>query len=113
MKYAVATRPVVDIREDQDQYIIEAELPGFNEELINLSVKDNLLTIEAEEEKEEKEVLYLIRERRFRSFKRSFVLPKDADSKAIHAEFENGLLNLSIPKKEEAKPISIKIEKRK
>ncbi|MDC7224832.1 MAG: Hsp20/alpha crystallin family protein [Spirochaetales bacterium] len=114
---AAARVPAVDITESEKGYEIFAELPGFSEDELNLQVKDNLLTITAEkmeeakkEEKDEKdEVRYLKRERSLRSFKRSFYLPKDATSENIEAVFKDGLLTLSIAKKEEAKPLAIKV----
>lgn len=106
--------PLVNIREEKDQYVIEAELPGFSEKDLTVNVKDNLLTLKAskEEEVQKTEVKYLLRERKSRSFERSFVLPRDVDSKQIKAAFEQGVLTVELAKKEEAKPFSIKINKK-
>ncbi|MDC7220601.1 MAG: Hsp20/alpha crystallin family protein [Spirochaetales bacterium] len=115
-KTAASRVPAVDITESEKGYEIVAELPGFSEEELDLQVKDNLLTITAEKmEKAEKkdeadEVRYLKRERSVKSFKRSFYLPKDATNESIEAVFKNGLLSLSIAKKEEAKPMAIKVK---
>ena len=106
----------VDVIEDGDQYQVSAELPGFAESEVDVTLNDNLLVISAAkkvEEKEESEVVdtakYLLRERSEGQYKRSFALPKDADREAIKANLKDGVLNLSIGKKPEAKPLSIKI----
>lgn len=113
-----ATRvPAVDIVESEKGYEIMAELPGFSEDELDIKVKDNLLTISAQrlEQSEKKESVekaeknYLKRERASHSFKRSFYLPKDASAESIEAVFNQGLLSLNIGKKEEAKPLSIKV----
>ena len=114
---AAARVPAVDIIETEKGYEIAAELPGFAEDELDIQVKENLLTISAEkmaeakkeESDETEEVRYLKRERPAHSFKRSFYLPKDATSENIEAVFSNGLLTLSIAKKEEAKPLAIKV----
>jgi HSP20 family protein len=115
---AAARVPAVDITESEKGYEIVAELPGFSEDELNLQVKDNLLTISAEkmveakkeEKDEQEEVRYLKRERSIKSFKRSFYLPKDATNENIEAVFKDGLLSLSVGKKEEAKPLAIKVK---
>ena len=112
--------PAVDITETEKGYEITAELPGFSENELDIQVKENLLTISAdkmaeakkEESDEKAEIRYLKKERSALSFKRSFYLPKDATSENIEAVFANGLLILSIAKKEEAKPLAIKVKTR-
>ncbi len=112
--------PAVDITETEKGYEITAELPGFSENELDIQVKENLLTISAdkmteakkEESDEKAEIRYLKKERSALSFKRSFYLPKDATSENIEAVFANGLLTLSIAKKEEAKPLAIKVKTR-
>lgn len=102
----------VDVVEDGDHYIVSAELPGFTEEEVDITLNDNLMVISAqkkEEENQENAPKYLIRERAEGQFKRSFALPKDADRDSIKATLKEGLLNLTIGKKPEAKPMSIKI----
>lgn len=103
----------VDVIEENDQYLVSAELPGFTEEEVDVTLNDNLMVITAsrkkEEGTEEESVKYLIRERVEGQYKRSFSLPKDADREAIKATLKEGVLNLSIGKKPEAKPMSIKI----
>ena len=109
---AKPSTPRVDIREDENDYVLEMELPGLSEKDVEVKIEDTLLTIsskEAEDQSEEK-AKYLLRERRSRSFSRSFVLPKDADRDKIEAAFSNGLLNLSISKRPETKPKTIEIK---
>ena len=105
----------VDIREEDGTYLLEAELPGLTEKDIDVKVENDLLQIESkkEESKEEKKQGYLVRERRSSSYHRSFVLPKDADREKIEANFQNGLLTLSIPKTEAAKPRKIQVKNAK
>jgi HSP20 family protein len=110
--------PAVDVREKGDAYIVEAELPGYEEKDIEVHVEGGNLTIESkrEEEKEQKENdknpkngTYLIRERRSNSFSRSFKLPDNADSDRVSAAFKNGLLSLEIKKRGEAQKRLIQI----
>ena len=109
--------PSVDVRETDKAYIIEAELPGFTEKDIEIKLDGGNLTIksmtmensENTEGKEEKKDNYLIKERRFSSFSRSFVLPENTDREGIKASFKNGILSLEINKKEEAKARIIEI----
>ncbi len=105
--------PSVDVREEEGRYLLEAELPGLTEKDIDVKVEDNLLTITSarEMEQEEKKNGYLMKERRSASFRRSFVLPKDAEKEKIEASFKNGLLTLEIPKTEQAKPRKIDVKK--
>jgi HSP20 family protein len=104
--------PSVDVRESEDGYLMEAELPGLTEEDVELKIEDNILTLSSRkaESKEEDKNGYLIRERRSAEFCRTFVLPKDVDRENIKAEFKNGLLAVSIPKAPEAKPRKIDVK---
>ena len=106
----------VDVIEDGDQYQVSAELPGFSESEVDVTLNDNLMVISAAKKVEEKEesnvedsFKYLLKERAEGQYKRSFALPKDADREEIKASLKDGVLNLSIGKKPEAKPLSIKI----
>jgi HSP20 family molecular chaperone IbpA len=109
-----STEPAVDIREAADAYVLEAELPGYDEKNIEVHVDGGVLTIEtkSEEKTDEKaaEDRYVIRERRSASFSRSFKLPENADMDAISANFKNGLLSLEIKKRAETKKRVIQIE---
>ena len=96
-----------DIREVNDKYVLEAELPGFNKEDISLDVKDGILTITAEhkessDQKDEKGT-YLRRERRYGSFSRSFDIT-GIDEAGITAAYNNGVLELNLPKAQPVVP---------
>lgn len=89
-----------DIKENEKEYIVEAELPGFKKEDITLDISDDVLTLKAEhknENKEEKDGKYIRRERSYCSYQRSFVL-EGIDSEKIDAKYENGILSLVMPK---------------
>ncbi len=103
----------VDIRSEENEYVIEADLPGLLEDRINVRVEDNLLVIESqtEEVKEEAADNYIVRERGTRAFYRSFALPKDADHGKIEGTYRNGVLTVTVAKKPEAKPRQIKISR--
>jgi len=104
--------PNVDIKENENSYIIEAELPGLTEKDVEVKIENRNLFISTvkEEKKEEKKDTYLIRERSSYSFSRNFILPEDADADSIKGTFKNGILTLEINKKPEKKPKSIKIK---
>jgi len=104
--------PKVDIYETDERYVINAEIPGLKKEDIDIDLKENTLTIKGEkkfEEKTEKDN-YVRVERRYGTFQRSFALSENADAEKINASYSNGVLKVSIPKKEEAKPKQIKVE---
>ena len=112
--------PAVDVRENEKGYILEADLPGFDEKDIEIRLDGNNLIIssrKAEEKNNEnadnggQEGNYLIRERRYTSFSRSFRLPENANTEAISASFRNGILYLEIGKKAEAQQRVIQISK--
>jgi HSP20 family protein len=98
--------PSANIKETEDSFGIELVAPGFKKDAFKVEVHDRNLTISAEEksETEEKKETFLRKEYRFGSFSRSFRLPNTVDSDKIEAVYEDGVLHLSIPKKEEAKP---------
>jgi len=106
--------PQVDVRETEKSYIIEAELPGYDEKDIAVRLDGINLTIESKKEEDKKEESkengnYLIRERRVSSFSRSFKLPENANPEGIKASFKNGILNLEITKRAEAQTRMIQI----
>ena len=106
--------PSVDVRETEKAYLLEAELPGYDEKDIEVRLEGNNLTIQSkkeEEKAEEKDRNYLVRERRVSSFSRSFKLPDNADTGAVSASFKNGILSLEIQKREEAQAKLIQISK--
>ncbi|NPV27829.1 MAG: Hsp20/alpha crystallin family protein [Firmicutes bacterium] len=90
-----------DIKETEKEYIIEAELPGFNKDEIQIAVQDDYLTLTAQrlEEKQEENSRYISRERRFGTIRRSFRLD-NVDTNNITAKYENGLLCIRLPKLE-------------
>lgn len=98
--------PAVDISEDDDAYHVTVELPGSSKNDITVEVKDDVLTVRGEKKSERQDRKEQPRrvERFYGAFSRSFTLPPNAASDRIAASFENGVLALSIPKREEAKP---------
>jgi len=108
--------PTVDVRETEKAYVLEAELPGYEEKDIAIRLDGSNLTIESKREEEKKEESgeggnYLIRERKVSSFSRSFKLPENADSEGITASFKNGILFMEIGKRPEAQTRVIQITK--
>ncbi len=104
--------PAVDVRETEDAYLMEVELPGLTEKDVDVKLENNLLTVSSkkEENKEEKKNGYILRERKSRAFARSFVLPDEVDREKISAEFKNGVLSLAFPKAPAAKPKTIPVK---
>ena len=99
------TSPKINVIEGSEFYDIELAAPGFEKDDFNVEVKDDLLTINAtkSEDKEEEDKNYKRREFRYSSFSRSFILSELIDSEKLEAEYKKGILNIHIPKKEEAK----------
>ena len=105
--------PAVDVEETPEEFTIKAEMPGFDEKNVKITVDKHVLHItgtvdEKEDEKDGKK--YLIRERRHESFERSFSLPDGLDESAISAKFENGILSVTLPKTPEEKPRQIEVK---
>src|SRR5690606_22513841 len=101
------TLPAVNIKERADEYEVEMAAPGMKKEDFKVELDGNLLTISSESQQEEENMdeKFTRREFSYQSFQRSFALPKDVvDAENINARYENGVLRLSIPKKEEARP---------
>jgi HSP20 family protein len=112
---ALAARsPVVDVREKDGHYIIDAELPGVSEKDLKLELKNGFLTLSTEKKEEkgdkDKDGTWIRRERRESYFSRSFELPDDADGDKIEAKFKDGLLTIELPKKAEASPKLVQIK---
>jgi HSP20 family protein len=100
------TVPSVNIKETADNYEVEVAAPGMEKKDFKITLNDNLLTISSakQQNQEKKESNYTRREFSYQSFQRSFELPKNVvDDDKISARYENGLLHLTIPKKEDAK----------
>ena len=103
--------PAVDITEMENEYIVKAELPGVNKEDVKITLESNILTIRGEKKQEEniKGDNYHRTERLYGTFQRSFKLPETLKSDKIDATFKDGILIVSLPKAEEAKPKQIEI----
>ena len=102
--------PAVDIRETENAYTLDMELPGYNENNIEIQVDGSSLSIASKQEESREEngsgtdqEKWILRERRLNSFSRSFKLPENANPEEVSASFKNGILGLEIKKREEAK----------
>ena len=107
--------PTADILETANEITINAELPGLTEKDVDIQIDNNVLTIKGErtQEKEFEEKGYRRVERAYGKFFRSFTLPVTVEAEKIAATFNNGLLEVHLPKKESAKPKTIKVEVKK
>jgi len=103
--------PAVDIFENEHELVVKADLPDVKPEELDIRVENNILTIRGERKFEKKvdEKNYLRVERSYGSFARSFALANTVNSEAIKADYKDGVLTLTIPKREEAKPKQIKV----
>jgi len=104
--------PVVDVFEDRDKYILKAEIPGMKNEDIEVSLDGNTLTLSGERkhEEEKKEGETYRAERFFGRFQRSITLPAAVDATHIQANYKDGVLTVTLPKSEEAKPRQIQVK---
>ncbi len=104
--------PTVDVAETDGEIKLVADIPGMEQKDINVSVKDNTLILKGErkEEKKDEKANYYRNERTYGSFSRSFSLPSMVDVDKVKADYENGVLTITMPKVEEAKPKEIAIE---
>ena len=107
------------MKETDDAYIMEMELPGYKDKDVEISLKDRILSISSKKEdsgekkadsKENKAPEYLIRERRMASFSRKFTLPADIDPEGVKAAFKDGILEICIPRRPENQPRMIEIK---
>jgi HSP20 family protein len=103
--------PPVDIYENDDALVVKAELPGFSKEDITVELKDNTLMLRGERKRETemKEGDYHRMERTYGAFQRSFALPTTVDQQKVTAAYKDGVLELSLPKVEAAKPKRVAI----
>jgi HSP20 family protein len=103
--------PLVDIFENDHEFVVKAELPGMNAKEIDVKFENNLLTLRGERkfEKETKEKDYHRVEREYGTFSRSFALPAEINHEKVAAEYKDGVLKIVLPKKEETKPKSIEV----
>jgi HSP20 family protein len=114
--------PAADIRETEKAYVLDMELPGYDEKGIEISVDGSNLSVvsrqeetkesssQPEGEKKEERETWLLRERKVRSFNRSFKLPENANPEEVTAEFKNGILSIEIQKRPEAQKKTIHIK---
>lgn len=105
------TLPAVNIKEDKDGFEVEMSAPGLDKKDFKIELNNSVLTISSEKkvENETKEgQQFTRREFSYQSFSRSFTLPETVEGEKIGAKYENGILSVSIPKKEEAKPKPVK-----
>lgn len=100
------TLPAVNVKENDDQFELEVAAPGFAKNAFKIEVNDGVLTISAEHETKEEQKTngYTRKEFNYGAFTRRFTLPEGANDKNITANYENGILAVVLPKKEEAKP---------
>ncbi len=103
--------PSVDIHENESELVLSAEVPGIEDKDIEIEIENNTLSIQGERkiENETKEENYHRIERSYGSFSRSFTLPTNVNQDNIKAEYDNGVLRISLPKKPELKPKKVKV----
>ena len=106
-----AWAPSVDIYENKDQIVLEAELPGMNQDDFDLSIENNVITLRGERkfEKTDESDNYHRVERSYGSFTRSFTLPQTVSAEGATAEYSNGVLRVTLPKREETKARRIQV----
>lgn len=111
----ITSEPSMDLYQTDAAVLVKMELPGVKPDDIQVSVANGMLNIRGElkEEKEEKGKMYHLRERRFGSFSRSVTLPSNVSAEKADAQFENGILTLTLPKSEEAKAKMIAVRAKK
>ncbi|MFY9904008.1 MAG: Hsp20/alpha crystallin family protein [Terriglobales bacterium] len=108
---STAFAPPVDVYEDEHNVTLKIEVPGIDEKDIDVRIENNTLTVHGERkfEKEEKEENYRRVERQYGSFTRTFTLPNTVDQESVHADYDKGVLKVTLAKKAEAKPKQIKV----
>jgi HSP20 family protein len=106
-----AFAPPVDVYEDEHNVTLKIEVPGIDEKDIDVRIENNTLTVHGERkfEKDEKEENYRRVERQYGSFTRTFTLPNTVDQDSVHADYDKGVLKITLAKKAEAKPKQIKV----
>jgi HSP20 family protein len=104
--------PAIDLYQTDNAVVVKAALPGFTADQVRINVTDNILTISGELKHEEEETnkSWHIREHRWGAFERSVMLPTGVNPNRAEADFENGILTITLPKSEEAKPKTITIK---
>jgi HSP20 family protein len=106
------TAPAVDMYQTDDEVVVRAALPGFKSDEVQINVTGDVLTLrgETKHEEEQKERAWHIREHRWGSFERSIALPTEVTADKAVADFENGILTITLPKAEEVKPKTITVK---
>jgi HSP20 family protein len=109
---APATLPAADMYETDKELVVELDVPGFDEKELELAVSDHTLTVKGEQkrEAEEKEKTFYLHERLEKRFERKFTLPPEADLDRVEATFKKGVLEIHVPKLEQAKARTIPIK---
>ncbi len=109
-----ASLPAIDLYQTADDVVVKAALPGLKAEDVQISITGDVLTLRGEykQEEEKQETTYHLREQRFGSFERAVSLPVDVQTDKAKAEFENGILTISLPKAETVKPKTITVKAR-
>ena len=104
--------PAIDLYQDSENVVVKAVLPGVKPGDVQISVTADVLTLKGEfsQENEQKDVTYHIREQRFGAFERALRLPTDVQTDKAKADFENGVLTITLPKAEAVKPKTITIK---
>lgn len=104
--------PAIDMYQTDDEVVVKAALPGFKADEVQINITGDVLTIRGElkHEEEKKERAWHIREQRWGSFERSVALPTAVTSDKANADFENGILTITLPKAEEVKPRTITVK---
>lgn len=106
-----STYPTVNVYEDSKAFYVEAELPGYTSDDVNIDVEKHVLHISSEKIENEQDKKYVLHERGYMKFDRAFSLPEGINEEAIDAEFKNGILTITLPKlpAEQPKKITVKI----
>ncbi len=109
---SVSTMPAIDMYQNEDDLIVKASLPGISKDDVDITVTDGMLTLRGEYKTNEDDAgkAYHIREQRYGVFERSLSLPTDVEVDKAKAEFENGILTITLPKAEAVKPKLISIK---
>jgi HSP20 family protein len=104
--------PAVDMYQTDDEVVVKVALPGFKADEVQINVTGDVLSLRGElkREQEEKDKAWHIREHRWSSFERSVALPTQVKADGANADFENGILTISLPKAEEVKPRTISVK---
>jgi len=107
-----AFNPSIDVIVEKDTVVVKADLPGLSKDDVSVSLQENYLTIKGEKkhESERKEANYFVSERAYGSFMRTIELPTSVDATKIEARFKDGVLEVKLPKTEDAKPKQIEVK---